>query len=422
MFKKIKSIKIKREAKRTSFLNNQLIEKNKILDQKIKEYETKLETVSGLKSEDIRNELTALIDKELLSYKNKQINDITNEVKENSSKISHEILLNTMESMAESIAKDKTTYVVDLPPAIAEAFKSKIIGRSGSAIKEFESLTGVDLIISEKGNPTLTISSFNPIRRHLAKEVLEQLAAARNVDIVAIKAVYAQKVKEQEERFIEIGRDTIENKLQIPNISSDLYPIIGRLSLRTSYGQNVLSHSIETAKICKLIAGELGLDQSIALKVGFFHDIGKAVDFENDNDHVEQGKEIAKKYKLGEYVYDGIATHHNYDKPQFIYSSIIKVADIISAGRPGSRIEHSGNLFQRNKEMEKICTEIPGVEKAFVLRSGKNLMVYVEPSKISDSELNQLAYSIKQKLNDNQNTRTANPEISIIRTTTFTHK
>jgi ribonuclease Y len=388
------------------------------------QYETKLNELSlqlaqsaNLSSTDAKALLTNTVDQQMHAYVNQSVKVANEKIKENVATYAQQILVDTMESMAQNFIGESSIVSIGLKD---DSIKGRIIGKDGRNKKAFEQLTGVELVIEK--TPEVTLSSPNPIRRELAYMVMNQLILNKNIEPLRIQKVYDEQSIKFDTKLYNIGKQAIEDELLITDINHKLYTLIGRLYLRTSFGQNVLSHMLETSKIAQNIALKLGLDGEIAKRVGFFHDIGKANDFEIDNDHVAQGIKIANEYGLDKYILDAIKSHHAASSTQYIYSQIVKIADTLSAARPGARMDMHEDYIKRVNTMEDICLKHPGVSKAYALRAGRYLMVYVKPAIIAEQNLEGLAYEIKRELEKNNTTNKFQIEVLVYRTNTISIK
>ncbi|MCF0218002.1 MAG: HDIG domain-containing protein [Malacoplasma sp.] len=308
------------------------------------------------------------------------------------------MMINAMESHVEDIVSNKFSFTIKLSD---ETIKGKIIGKDGRNKRHFEQTTKTDLII-EPNMAAITISSPNPIRREKAKQTMEKLLERKNIDINKISIVYEEVEKNFEKKCYEIGKNALENKLNIFDVNKNLYPIVGKLNFRTSYTQNVLLHCIECAVLAAQLAKMLKINSTKAKKAAFFHDIGKAIDFEVDNDHVNSGVQIAKQYHLEDYVINAIESHHNKVLPSTPYAALVKVVDKLSASRPGARIVSNDDYFKRIYELEKICKEFKGVQEAYVIKSGREIEIIVDASMLSDDDCKVLLQDIKFGLEENE--------------------
>lgn len=328
----------------------------------------------------------------------KLINKFNNEIKRDIDSRAIQIMIEAMERNAESVVSTKFSFTLKLDD---DAIKGKIIGRDGRNKKTFENITGTDLII-ESDQQAITISSPNPIRREIAKRTMEKLLEIKNIEPNKIESTYEEIKASFDSICYEIGKDAMENKLRFFNLNKELYPIIGRLNFRTSFTQNVLTHSLECAILAGQIAKTLGLDPEKGKKAAFFHDIGKAFDYEFDNDHVNCGVKLAKNFFFEDYVINAIESHHDKVPPNNPYSAIVKVVDKLSASRPGARLLSNDNYFKRIDTIESICKTFKGVKEAYALKSGKQIRVIVNPDLVSDLECKILLHELKFKLEENE--------------------
>ena len=329
---------------------------------------------------------------EITSY----IKDREAEAKLRADKSSKEMLVSTMQRYAADIAGEQTVTVVTLPN---DEMKGRIIGREGRNIRTIEAVTGVDLIIDDTPE-ALVLSSFDPYRREIARLTLETLIKDGRIHPSRIEEVYDKTVKEMKAELIEIGNNALF-ELGITKMDPELVEIIGKLQFRTSYGQNALKHSIEVANLAGLLAGELGENITLAKRAGLLHDIGKAIDHEVEGSHVELGANLARKYGENEIVINAIESHHGDTEPTSIISTLVAIADTISASRPGARNDSLENYIKRLTELEQIGNEVEGVEKAYAVQAGRELRVIVKPEEIDDLESHKVAREIKNRIEEN---------------------
>jgi ribonuclease Y len=298
-----------------------------------------------------------------------------------------------MQKYAADVTNEQTISVISLPN---DEMKGRIIGREGRNVRTFESVTGVDLIIDDTPE-AIVISSFDPLRREIARLTIENLIKDGRIHPARIEEVYDKMCNELNQKIKEYGKDTIY-ELGISKMDSDLIETVGRLHFRTSYGQNALKHSKEVAYISGLLAAELGENVNLAKRAGLLHDIGKAIDFEMEGSHVDIGVDLAKKYNEHKVVINAIASHHGDTPSTSVISSIVNIADTISASRPGARNDSSENYFQRLEKIENIGNEVKGVDKAYAIQAGRELRVIVKPEEVDDLMSYQIARNIKDKI------------------------
>lgn len=357
--------------------NEEVQKKHKELEEIKKQQIEKLERIANLSREQAKEEIIKLAESGAKEDVVKRIQEIQKLGYEDMEKETKKILMLAMQRFALPVAVDVTTTNVEIP---SEEMKGRIIGKEGRNIKIFEQITGVELVIDDTPN-IITISCFNPIRRHVAKRALEYLIADGRIQPARIEEFVDRARNELALDIKRAGEDAIA-EVGIAGIDPKLVSIIGRLKYRTSYGQNVLQHSIEVAIISGLIANEIGADVSVAKKAGLLHDIGKAVDYEVQGTHPEIGKNIALKFNLPESIIAPIATHHD-DMPSTMEAVIIKVADQISGARPGSRKDTIENYMQRLEDLEEVATRNDKIQKAYAISAGRELRIFID-SEISD--------------------------------------
>lgn len=327
--------------------------------------------------------------KDALSSRIKKLEQESSDALEEKTKA---VMAVTMQRLAPTYTAEVTTTTVDLPN---DEMKGRIIGREGRNIKTIENLTGVEIIVDDTPN-AITISGFSMIRRHIAKKALEKLILDGRIHPTKIEDAIEQAKKELALDIKKAGEEALYD-LGITGFDPKLVQIIGRLKYRTSYGQNILNHSVQVAHIAALLAEELGADVTLAKKGALLHDIGKAVDHEVQGTHPEIGANIAKKFNLSQEIINPILTHHE-DKPADLISVIVKVADAISSARPGARKDTLENYLKRLEELEKVATNFAGVEKCYAIQAGREVRVFVEPEVIDDLKAYQLAKDIAKQI------------------------
>lgn len=333
----------------------------------------------------------------LVLEKKQLIDEFKKQVKKDIEAKAVQMMIEAMERNAESVVSSKFSFSIKLND---NALKGKIIGKDGRNKKTFENIAGVDLII-EADQKAVTISSPNPIRREIAKKTMEKLLDVKNIEPNKIEKTFMEVKQNFENDCFEIGKDIIENKLMFLDINKELYPIVGKLSFRTSYTQNVLTHSLECALLAGEIAKQLDLDENMARRAAFFHDIGKAIDYEFDNDHVECGVRLAKQYDLEDYVINAIESHHDKVPANNPYAAIVKIVDRLSAARPGARLISNEGFHKRIEDIETICKSFKGVQDAYALKSGRQVRVIVNPEYLDDASCDVLMKEIKYRLEEN---------------------
>ena len=375
------------EAKKEIEKEKQELEKNL---QKVQE---ELEKVASLTQKEAREILLKKIDEELTEEKAKIIMKFEEEIKEQAKRKSQEILAYSIAKAAIPFVTEKTVSVVHLPN---EDMKGRIIGREGRNIRTFETLTGVDLLIDDTPE-VVVLSCVDPLRREIAKIALEKLIADGRIHPTRIEEVVKEVEKEMEQHLMEIGEKACF-ELGIYNLHPELIKLLGKLKFRTSYSQNVLQHSIETAIICGALAGELGLDIKKAKRAALLHDIGKATSHEQEGPHALIGAELAKKYGEDEEIVNAIASHHEDVPVTSVLGIILQISDAISGARPGARRELLEAYLKRTKELENLALSFEGVEKAFAIQAGREIRVIVNEAKVSDEQAYILAREIAKKI------------------------
>lgn len=407
-----------------------LLQKENSLDQKKEEYENKIEGLKK-KEEDLQVKIDQIL-QELQNVSNMSVSEARDEImkrveekmtkeialymknkeeqaEEESETKARDILALAMSKYSQEVTCERTVSVVSLP---SDEMKGRIIGREGRNIKSLESLLGVDIIIDDTPE-VLTISCFDPIRRETARMTLDALIKDGKIQPGRIEELYAKCKAEMDSIIKKAGEDAV-NRLGLPRIHRELIQYIGRLKFRTSYGQNVLEHSIQVAYLCGIMAAELGLDQNMAKRAGLLHDIGKAADFELEGSHVEVGARLAKKYGEPDVVINAIESHHG-DKPaKYVISTLVVAADTLSAARPGARSETLENYIKRIEDLETICKGFDGVSNCFAMQSGREVRVAVIPEKIDDAASYKLARDIRDKI-QNEMTYPGQVKVSVIR-------
>lgn len=379
---------------------NKLFEKQKeIQDEQVKVEEIKqqqlelLQEISGISREKAR-EMVMTKTKEAMSMEiAAYIKEKENEAKLEVDRKAKDLLVSSMQKFASDVSNEQTVTVVNLPN---DDLKGRIIGREGRNIRTLEAITGVDLIIDDTPE-AVVLSSFDPLRREIARETLETLLKDGRIHPTRIEELYDKVSKDMKAKIIEYGNNALF-ELGLTKMDPELVEIIGKLHFRTSYGQNALQHSIEVAHLSGVIAGELGENVSLARRAGLLHDIGKAIDHEIEGSHVEIGVDLAKKFKEPEVVINAIASHHGDTDATSIISVIVAIADALSASRPGARNDSLENYIKRLEQLEAIGNDIQGVEKTFAVQAGRELRVAVKPETVDDLTAHKIARDIKEKI------------------------
>jgi len=368
------------------------IEKSKV-DEIRKEQLDLLQKISGFSKEKAREMVMSQVRENMSGEIAEYIKEAEDEAKLTADRTARELIVSSMQKYAADIAGDQTVTVVDLP---TEEMKGRIIGREGRNIRTIEAITGVDLIIDDTPE-AVVLSSFDPLRREIARITLESLIKDGRIHPTRIEELYDKVCKDMKQKIMDYGQEaTFE--LGLTKFDPALIETIGKLHFRTSYGQNALQHSIEVAQLSGLLAGELGENVALAKRAGLLHDIGKAIDHEIEGSHVDIGVELAKKYNEDPIVVNAIASHHGDVNATSIISSIVAIADALSASRPGARNDSLENYIKRLSQLEEVGNNIEGVDKTFAVQAGRELRVVVKPEEIDDLGAHRIAREVKEKI------------------------
>ena len=388
--------KIENIEHRTETLNRKIKENERLREEieEMRQYEiTKLEQVAGLTAEQAKEEMLEKLEGEIRHETAMRVIEIESEMRENADQKAKEIVSLAIQRCAADYSSEITVSVVPLP---SDDMKGRIIGREGRNIRTIETLTGVDLIIDDTPE-AITLSSFDPVRREVARLSLEKLINDGRIHPSRIEEMVEKSKREVENSIKQAGEKAVF-EVGIHGLSGELVRMLGRLKYRTSYGQNVLVHSIEVAHLSGIIADELGVDSTLAKRAGLLHDIGKAMTQEVEGSHVQLGVDIAKKYKENKDVIHAIEAHHGDTEPRTIIAMIVQAADAISAARPGARREDLDNYIKRLKKLEEISESFGGVEKAYAIQAGREVRIMVRPEDVSDEQMVLVARDIVKKI------------------------
>ncbi|AEB11092.1 ribonuclease Y [Marinithermus hydrothermalis] len=358
-----------------------------------REVELKLEEVAGMTREEAKALLLKRLDEELEEEKAIRVKAAMERARLEAKKQAQHLIAQAVQRQASETAAALAVSVVPIP---SDAMKGRIIGREGRNIRTFEALTGVDLIIDDTPEAVI-LSSFNPLRREIARMALEQLVADGRIHPSRIEEV-VERAKEEMKHFIYERGEEAALEAGVVGLKPGLVQLLGRMHFRSSYGQNVLKHSIQVAHLTGILAAELGLDPGLARRCGLLHDIGKSVDREIEGTHVEIGIALAKRFGEPDEVIDAIAHHHDPENAKTLYAVLVAAADAISAARPGARRESLEEYIKRLEQLEAIASSFPGVEQAFAVQAGREVRVIVKPDKITDAKATLLAHEIAQRI------------------------
>ena len=389
--------------------SEQLDKKNEQLDKKLKECDTvreqidetlaehlkTLERVSGYTAEQAKSELVAQLEDEIRHEQAQRIVELEAQYRDEADDKACRIMALAIQRCAGDFVAESTISSVALP---SEEMKGRIIGREGRNIQKLETLTGVELIIDDTPE-VITISGFDPIRREVARLALEKLIADGRIHPTRIEEM-VEKAKKDVDAAIKQAGERATFEVNIHGINPDLVRLLGRLRYRTSYGQNVLQHSIEVAILAGIMAEELGVDPVLARRAGLLHDIGKAFPYDVEGSHVQIGVNAAKKYKENRDVVHAIEAHHGDVEPQTVIAVLVQAADAISAARPGARREDMENYIKRLEKLEEIAQGFTGIEKAFAIQAGRELRVMVKPDTVHDEEMPLIARQMAEKIQE----------------------
>ncbi len=386
------------EEKENNIINKQKeLQKEQVEVEEIKKQQIELlDKIAGYSKGQARDlvlkKVEEMMSLEIAAY----IKDREAEAKLEVDKKAKGLLVSAMQKYASDVASEQTVTVVNLPN---DEMKGRIIGREGRNIRTIEAVTGVDLIIDDTPE-AIVLSSFDPLRREIARVTIESLIKDGRIHPTRIEELYDKTSQDMKAKILECGNSALF-ELGITKMDPELIEILGKLHFRTSYGQNALQHSIEVANLAGIMASELGENVALARRAGLLHDIGKSIDHEVEGSHVTLGSELATRYKENEVVINAIESHHGDTAPTSIISELVAIADALSASRPGARNDSLENYIKRLQDLEAIANDIDGVDKTFAVQAGRELRVIVEPTKVDDLTSYKIARDIKNKIEEN---------------------
>ena len=382
----------KREAECTAKVA-ELQKREKKVDELEQKGVQELERISGLTSEQAKDELLRSVEDDVKVDVARMYKELENRAKEEAGKKAKEYVVNAIQKCAVDHVAETTISVVQLP---SDEMKGRIIGREGRNIRTLETLTGVDLIIDDTPE-AVVLSAFDPIRREIARVALEKLIVDGRIHPARIEEMVEKAQKEVETQIREDGENAAMD-VGVHGIHPELLKLLGRMKFRSSYGQNALKHSIEVAQLSGILAGEIGVDVRMAKRAGLLHDIGKSIDHEVEGSHIQIGVDLCKKYKESAVVINTVASHHGDVEPESLVACIVQAADAISAARPGARRETLETYTNRLKQLEDITNEFKGVDKSFAIQAGREIRVMVVPEQVTDADMVLLARDISKQI------------------------
>ena len=371
----------------------ELQEKDLKMDDLLKQETEKLESISKLSKEKAHDLIMKKVEEEMTREIVEYVKDKEDEARLLAHEKAKNLIVDAMQRYSGDVTCEQTISTIDLPN---DEMKGRLIGREGRNIRSIEAVTGVDLIIDDTPE-TIVISSFDPLRREIARITIETLIKDGRIHPTRIEEIYEKVVNDMDIKITELGNNAVYD-LGLNKFDPELIKLIGKLHFRTSYGQNALQHSIEVANLCGLMAAELGENINLAKRAGLLHDIGKAIDYEIEGSHVELGVNIAKKFHEDEVVLNAIASHHGDTEQKSVIAVLVQIADTLSAARPGARNDSVENYIKRLEALEEIGNSFEGVEKTYAMQAGRDLRVMVKPEDVDDAKAYKLARDIKNKI------------------------
>ncbi len=386
---------LEKKERETDKKYQELDEKEKELENAVNEQMEKLQQIARLSVEEAKKLLLTEVEKQIKQEKAAIIREEETKAKEESTKKAKELLTYAIQKCAADHTSETTVSIVNLPN---DDMKGRIIGREGRNIKTIENLTGIDLIIDDTPEAVI-LSGFDPLRREVAKIALEKLIEDGRIHPAKIEEM-VEKAKEEVQAIIKSEGERATLETGVMGLNPEIVMLLGKLKYRTSYGQNVLNHSIEVSNLARIMADELGLDTKRARRAGLLHDIGKALDHDMEGTHVEIGVDILKKYKENPLVINAVEAHHGDVEPQTLEAVLVQAADAISASRQGARRETLEAYIKRLEQLEEIADSFEGVDKSFAIQAGREIRIIVKPEKISDADMTLLARDVAKKVED----------------------